>query len=278
MPSIGNATSGLGLPLRWETMSRPNQSPMPEPRAPFLLRPNKATNRLYYRLTKRPHHFALYKRLVGEASARGSQLVHLGAGTVWLGDVCDAPLEGKTVYAVEPDAETLARNPAPHHLCASGEAIPLPDESVDAVVCENVVEHLVNPSDVLRELYRILRPGGRFVFVTPNAWSYSAIVTRLTPQSFHEAFLAWLVRLGGSGNKKPYPTAFRMNTKRQIQVLAAANGFAVRELHSTVDHPDYMYPFPILHQLATLWHLLLDRIDALEPLRVAWVGVLEKPA
>jgi SAM-dependent methyltransferase len=242
-----------------------------------LLELNRATNDLYYRLTARPHHFALYKRLVGAAVARADAIVHLGAGNVWLGDVSDTAVGSKTVYVVEPDAEMLARNPAPNRICAPGESIPLPDESVDAVVCEYVVEHLERPVEVLRELRRILRPGGRFVFVTPNKWSYSGLATWMTPQSFHRHFLAWLFALGASGNEKPFPTTFRMNTRWAIDRYAREAGLVLRELHTGVDHPTYTYPFPVIHQVAVLWHLVLDKLDVLEPLRITLIGVLEKP-
>jgi SAM-dependent methyltransferase len=245
---------------------------------PAHLRLNKATNRWFYRRTKRPHHFEVYRQLVCEAAASGAEIVHLGAGKLSLRDACGPALDGKKIWAVEPDRETLEQNPTPHKLCAPGEAIPLPAESVDAVVCEYVVEHLVDPPAVLRELRRILRPGGRFVFVTPNAWSYSAIATRLTSQGFHERFLARLMRIGGSANEKPFPTAFRMNTRADIERLAREEGFTLRALYSSVDHPTYTYPFPLLHQLAVLWHVMLDKLDLLEPFRIGWVGVLEKPA
>jgi len=241
-----------------------------------LLAMNKATNDLYYRLTNRPHHFEHYCRLVRQAVADTDTVVHLGSGKVWLGDICNAPLAGKKVYAVDPDPETLAQNPAQDRICASGEAIPLESGSVGAVVCEYVVEHLTNPIEVLQEIHRILAPGGRFIFVTPNAWSYSAIVTRLTPQSFHNHFLAKLLATGGSTNDKPYPTQFRMNTRSAIQRIAAVAGLRVREIHSGVDHPTYTYPFPVLHQIATAWHLILDKVDLLDPLRITWVVVLEK--
>jgi SAM-dependent methyltransferase len=242
------------------------------------LRWNGASNRLYYRLTRRPHHFDRYKRLVQEAAARSTDIVHLGAGSVWLGDLCNVDLEGKTVYAVEPDAEALALNPTPLKLVAGGEKIPLPSASVDAIVCEYVVEHLEHPEEVLQEAQRLLRPGGCFVFVTPNLLSYSGLVTHLTPQWLHLRFLRALLRVGGSANERPYPTAFRMNTLWAVHRLARQTGFEVRALYTGVDHPTYTYPFPGIHQLAVLWHVLLDKIEWLAPFRITLIGVLEKPA
>jgi SAM-dependent methyltransferase len=39
----------------------------------------------------------------------------------------------------------------------------------DAIVMNNVVEHLWNPRETLAECRRILRPGGRLVMITPNS-------------------------------------------------------------------------------------------------------------
>lgn len=41
-------------------------------------------------------------------------------------------------------------------------------ESFDAIVMNNVIEHLWNPRETLAECHRLLRPGGRLVMVTPN--------------------------------------------------------------------------------------------------------------
>lgn len=45
---------------------------------------------------------------------------------------------------------------------------PLKDFSADAVVANQVIEHIVNPVKFAREIYRVLRPGGRCVITTPN--------------------------------------------------------------------------------------------------------------
>jgi ubiquinone/menaquinone biosynthesis C-methylase UbiE len=44
----------------------------------------------------------------------------------------------------------------------------LPDSSFDKIVCTEVLEHAAEPSVVLSEIRRLLRPGGRAVVTFPN--------------------------------------------------------------------------------------------------------------
>lgn len=48
---------------------------------------------------------------------------------------------------------------------AGGESLPAPDSSVDAVVATLVLCSAGDPEAVLREIVRVLKPGGRFIFV-----------------------------------------------------------------------------------------------------------------
>jgi ubiquinone/menaquinone biosynthesis C-methylase UbiE len=48
---------------------------------------------------------------------------------------------------------------------AEAEALPFPDGSFDAVVCTLVLCNVGNPQSALRELRRVLRPGGSFLFL-----------------------------------------------------------------------------------------------------------------
>ena len=49
-------------------------------------------------------------------------------------------------------------------LCASGEALPLADESFDLVFCDHGALSFCDPSTILPEVARVLRVGGRLVF------------------------------------------------------------------------------------------------------------------
>jgi 2-polyprenyl-3-methyl-5-hydroxy-6-metoxy-1,4-benzoquinol methylase len=58
---------------------------------------------------------------------------------------------------------------------------PLPghDDTFDVVVSAEVIEHLENPRFMLREIFRILRPGGTAVVTTPNNESWRSLIALL---------------------------------------------------------------------------------------------------
>ncbi len=56
-----------------------------------------------------------------------------------------------------------------HYQVADGHKLPFADNSLDVIVSTETYEHLVNPVEGLREMYRSLKPGGVVVFTTPTA-------------------------------------------------------------------------------------------------------------
>jgi len=52
--------------------------------------------------------------------------------------------------------------------------IPLPDDSFDALICNHLLEHVADDRQALRELHRILRPGGRGILLSPVERSRAA--------------------------------------------------------------------------------------------------------
>ncbi|RYD96879.1 MAG: methyltransferase domain-containing protein [Sphingobacteriales bacterium] len=50
-----------------------------------------------------------------------------------------------------------------------GKTLPFPDASFDSIFSSEVLEHVFNPAEILPEIYRVLKPGGRMLFTFPFA-------------------------------------------------------------------------------------------------------------
>jgi 2-polyprenyl-3-methyl-5-hydroxy-6-metoxy-1,4-benzoquinol methylase len=64
--------------------------------------------------------------------------------------------------------------------------IPLPDHggAFDVVVAAEVIEHLENPRFMIREIFRLLRPGGTAIVTTPNNESWRSLIALLVRGHF----------------------------------------------------------------------------------------------
>lgn len=48
-------------------------------------------------------------------------------------------------------------------------SIPLPDQSIDALMCTEVLEHIPDPADAIKEFGRLIKPGGYLIITAPFA-------------------------------------------------------------------------------------------------------------
>lgn len=51
-----------------------------------------------------------------------------------------------------------------------GSSFPFDNESFDSVLCNQVLEHVFQPDDFMREMHRVLRPQGRVLLTVPFIW------------------------------------------------------------------------------------------------------------
>lgn len=123
------------------------------------------------------HSFRVRRERLRELLGRGSgRLLDIGCGPgvmtaeiLALGwrydgvDVAEAMIaEARAKFAAEPRANFFV---------AKVEAIPQPDATYEAVVAMGLVEYLTDDALALREIARVLRPGGRLLISLPNWWS-----------------------------------------------------------------------------------------------------------
>lgn len=108
---------------------------------------------------------------------RGKQIADLGCGPGWY----TRELRGRGAEVVPIDNsedELLLAGTAPEGaLLADAGDLPFPDMSFDGVVCSNLLEHTPHSPLVLREIARVLKPGG---------WAYISWTNWYSPWGGHD--------------------------------------------------------------------------------------------
>jgi SAM-dependent methyltransferase len=110
----------------------------------------------------------------------GKQVLEIGSG---FGISLAVMLKqfGADAYGIEPDSEGFGESFAQAQevlkannldigrlIDAYGEKLPFPDGHFDIVYSNNVLEHTAEPAVVLKEAFRVLRPGGTLFLEVPN--------------------------------------------------------------------------------------------------------------
>jgi SAM-dependent methyltransferase len=113
-----------------------------------------------------------YMRLVTHY-CRGGRLLEVGCGLGHLLGMFDGDFDTYCVdiseYAVHMTHENA---PRAHVLVAKVEGLAMfPAASFDVLIAKHVVEHLPDPPGAFQEFARLLKPGGLFIFGTPNTES-----------------------------------------------------------------------------------------------------------
>lgn len=127
----------------------------------------------------------------------------------------------------------------------------IPFNSYDVVICFQVLEHIRHDDRFLRDVYRVLKPGGRFVLTTPNR------AMTLTPNPWHqrEYLPAELKELmcgifdevkvmGISPNSKV--KAYYLQNKAAVEKLARLDFLNLR---SKLPRPAYRLIYDLLNRL-----------------------------
>jgi SAM-dependent methyltransferase len=213
----------------------------------------------------------VFREVILRHIRKDSFVLDLGAGSGSAEQMNFRGTVGK-VYGLDPGPSVLGNPHLDEAKVGSGESIPWPEETFDAVFAHNVLEHLSDPEAVFKEVLRVLKPGGSFLAKTPNRFHYVTLIAQLTPTSFHKSFN----QLRGRDKVHTFKTYYRVNSRNAIVKLAKKCGFELRELVRIEGRPEYLRFSVPTYYFGMAWERVVNRFEFLSPIRVLIVAVLQK--
>lgn len=149
----------------------------------------------------------------------------------------------------------------------------IPSGSIDLAYSRAVMEHLERPEDAFREIARVLKPGGLYVFTTPSIYDYGSVAALLIPNRFHAAIVS---ATEGRAGEDVFPTVFGANSLRAIRKHAETTGLKLRDFEYIGQYPSYLVFNRVLFWLGSVYQKAIERFAATKPLQ-GWIFcVLEK--
>jgi 2-polyprenyl-3-methyl-5-hydroxy-6-metoxy-1,4-benzoquinol methylase len=139
-----------------------------------------------YDVERRLH--VVFEQLLQDVSLKGTLLLDAGCGTGLFSR--EAARRGATVVSLDCGKNLLQETRRKGiDLLVAGDAagMPIGNATFDVVVSSECIEHTPSPRDTVRELVRVLRPGGWLVLTCPNAlWRWScSVANALNLRPYH---------------------------------------------------------------------------------------------
>ena len=160
-------------------------------------------------------------------------------------------------------------------VCENGGRLPLQDARFDLVYSDFVLEHVQFPKAFLAEVHRVLKPGGVYLFRTPNLHHYVSLGSKILPHALHKLFANKIRGLDDDAHE-PWPTFYRMNSKRCLSALANDCGYSQHDFRMLEAEPSYLMFHPVPFYLGLGYERLVNTTDALAGLRGTILGKFVK--
>ena len=135
-----------------------------------------------------------------------------------------------TIVATDINADMLglarAKLKTPHiaFVTADAQDLPFPDTSFDLVICQYGLMFFQDKSKALKEIFRVLKPGGHFVFSTWDKTENMPVLKII----FNDNIIASL----GVDNSKQILTPFSLHDKQILSDLLSNAGFSSIQVHN----------------------------------------------
>jgi SAM-dependent methyltransferase len=180
------------------------------------------------------------------------------------------------LHGADPDSAVHDNDALVSAVIISDSRLPVPDEHFDACVANYVLEHIADAEGHLREVARVLKPGGVYVFRTPNRFHYVSLIAASTPHWFLD-LVANRARNLAHDAHEPYPTVYALNSRAAVRKHARNAGLEVELMRMVEKEPSYAMFSRAAFLFFTAYERVVNATEVLAPMRANIFGLLRKP-
>ena len=189
----------------------------------------------------------IFHQMIADRIVPGMRILEVGCGK---GSICPFPWKkytAKYLVGVDPDP-TASANPYLDRFVLLKDRTdlrhwPLKGQVFDLIIARYVLEHVETSAEFLANIKRFLRPGGEFLFLTPNLLHPAVAVSRILPVSFKHLILSATKQVDSTD---VFPTHYQLNTPAALDRQLRACGLEPKNITVCEPQPvgylDYSLP------------------------------------
>lgn len=180
-----------------------------------------------------------------------------------------------TLDGVDPDPAVATHPLLQRRWHGTLESSDVPAESYDLAYSYNVLEHLAEPAPFLDKVSRVLKPGGVFYALTPNAVHPFAVLSRGIEVIGLKGYARSKLGLAETGQMRvnDYPAYYRCNSPRAVRKAMRGSGFSRASFyfHPCVQWDNYFpawlrwaphaYDFALGSRITPLMQVFMFRLE-----------------
>ena len=109
--------------------------------------------------------------IISKVGKNVNSILDVGCGRAWVAD--HFLRKGVKVYSLDISitnpAKAVKLYPSENHsgIVADSFRLPFADNSFDCVIASEIIEHVINPAEFIKELFRVVKKGGELIITTP---------------------------------------------------------------------------------------------------------------